>query len=215
MPIDTSGLESLSQRRVQKIKDVWVHPTREDFRPGYILAFDQSLAATGFVLLEGVRDKHDRLELSIKESEVIKTVDSAEGKGGHAENLRRAHDQYRNYFTLLKSFSVYRGHARIAYESPPDGGGRIMRPESSLLAALALRIATEEATFAPGITVASATHRKLVCGRGNVTKKVAHTGLALWAPALVNGYTKHITNEALRDALSIALCALDARKVRP
>lgn len=206
--IETSGLEALSRRRLQKIKDVWIPPTRADFQPGFVLAFDQSLAATGFVVLEGRLDRYDRVELTILGAEVLKTVDSAEGKGGHAENLRRARDQYHAYFTLLKSFSIYRRRAVVAHEAPPDGGGRIMRPESSLLAALSLEIATEEAGFLGGITVASATHRKLVCGRGNVTKKVAHEGLALWAPALVNGYTKHITNEALRDALSVALVAL-------
>lgn len=206
--IETSGLEALSQRRLQKVKDVWVPPARADFRPGLVLAFDQSLAATGFVVLEGRLNKNDRVELSILESEVLKTTDSAEGKGGHAENLRRARDQYHAYSTLLRSFAVHRAHATVAHEAPPDGGGRIMRPESSLLAALALEIAAEEAGFREGVAVASATHRKLVCGRGNVTKKVAHTGLAMWAPALVSGYSRRITNEALRDGLSVALAAL-------
>lgn len=209
--INTEGLDALAGRRASKTRPVWQPPTRADFRPGFVLAFDQSLANTGFVVLEIKRDKHDRNELTILTSEILRTVDEAEGKGGHAENLRRAQVQYRNYFSLLKSFSVHRSHATIAHESPPDGGGKLMRPESSLLSALALRIAAQEAMFPLGVAVASGTHRKIVCGRGNVDKKTAHEGLATWAPLLVNGYAKHITNEAKRDALSVALSALYAR----
>lgn len=209
MTINTDKLEALAGRRATKVKAPWVPPTARDFRHGFVFAFDQSLAATGFVWLTCTHSERDGMpRLRIKDADTLKTVDTAEGKGGHEENLRRAEQQYKNFKALLTSFNPSRGAAVVVREMPPNGGGRLMRPESSLLSALALEIAIQETGFVSTPPVAPATWRKVVCGKGNATKAEAHKGLDTWAPQLVNGYTHHITNEAKRDALSLALTTL-------
>lgn len=209
MTINTDKLEALAGRRTAKVKAPWVPPTAKDFRHGFVLAFDQSLAATGFVWLAATRNEQDGpLKIEVKDADVLKTVDTAEGKGGHEENLRRAEEQYKNFKTLLASFSPSRAVAVVVREMPPNGGGRLMRPESSLLSALALQLAIRETDFATAPPIAPATWRKLVCGKGNATKEQAHQVLGTWAPSLVEGYVRYITNEAKRDALCLALTAL-------
>ncbi len=205
--VNTDGLKALAGRRKAKGVEPWRPPTVDDFAWGEVLTFDPSLGATGFLWLS--RNSHG---LGVRDGQTLKTT-STEGKGGHAENLARARGLYRAFRTLLSGFYPSQGEVVVVHESPPDGGGRIRRPESALLASLALEIATEDLGFTLAPPVAVATHRKLVCGRvRGVDKKEEHRVLRTWAPDLIDGYDRHVTNEAKRDALCVGLAHLHRKE---
>lgn len=202
MNINTDGLASLAGRRAAKAKPEWSPPSIQDFAYGHMLAFDQTLAKAGFVWLV-----HDVDGLEVVSSEMLKTG-STEGKGGHEENLTRGVRQYEAFRNLLASFYGLRGKCMVVHEAPPDGGGNIRRPESSLMASLALRIAVRDMGFTLAPQVAPIEHRKIVCGNPKADKLEEHRALAELAGSLpIKGY-ELVTNVDKRDALCVALSAL-------
>lgn len=203
MSIDTTRLESLRGKLVAR-RDPWRAPVIEDFAAHAgktrILAVDQSLSATGMVWL-AVGKK----ELTVYGAWTFRSEAGADVEG-HEENLQRALSLGTQIDWVL--WEVHRNVACVVHEGPPVGGGRILRPESSLLAALALRQAAtrREVPIAP--MVQPQTHKRVVCGNGNATKKEEHAALAQLATTLPILEYQRVTNEATRDALCVALAHL-------
>jgi len=205
--VNTDGLKALAGKRAVKAEALWTPPTMADFREGFVLAFDPSLSATGFVWLASVVTPiGHRLEVHSGEVHGTKAPEDVKGKMADVMRGQQLHWSFRN---LLESFLPIKDDVEVVHEAPPTGGGRIRSPESALLASLALRIAAEGLGFILAPPVAVATHRKLVCGRvKDVDKKEEHRVLGTWARDLVLGYDRHVTNEAKRDALCVGLTHL-------
>jgi hypothetical protein len=169
-----------------------------------ILAVDQSLSATGMVWLAV-----GRRELTVYQAWTFRS-EAGEDADGHEQNLQRAMDLGNQIDDVIRV--VHQDVAHVVHEGPPVGGGRIMRPESSLLAALALRQAAAlwEVPIAP--MVQPQTHKRIVCGNGNATKKEEHAALAQLAATLPILDYDRVTNEAIRDALCVALAHLTRKE---
>lgn len=194
------GAEPKGARRVKE----WTPPVPEDFEPGEVLAFDQSLANTGWVhLVFGLNG-------------VFRVVDAGsfgtdETKArGVTQTLLRAEEHHGIVFSLMAqkfpAATANQSSLKVAYETPPVGG-RMSRPESSLTSAVAIRIAARQYGCS-AIQVGSQSAKKMICGNGNAEKKDAHAALSRVAGSgFITGYGA-ITNEAKRDALLVGMTAL-------
>lgn len=182
-------------------KKAWEPPTLETFGSGNVLAFDQSLTATGWVHVASYSGVVG-IVASGTESPKI------EGFRGYEQDLRRG------VYLFTRLHKVLAGHlgpeTLLAHEHPPmgkvKGGGT-----SSLMSALSLRIVCWE--FGREVVMLGAQPaKKLICGNANADKKTAHAALALHLAQHIEGYAEHITNEAKRDALMVALLRLHKEK---
>lgn len=204
MTLNTSALQQVVGRK-KPSKAAWVPPSIEEWAhlPGQsFLAFDQSLAATGFVHLMLQKDGG----LFVADAQTFRTT-TTEGKGGHEENLERALLQYRVFHSLLAGYHNRGGYV-VVHEMVPVGGGKLHNPESSLLAAHSLRVAVAEREMDLVPSVAVREHRKAVCGNAKADKREAHAALAELAEELDILNYKAITNDNTRDAACVALAHL-------
>lgn len=198
MSLDFTALGDLARQSPGKTKAGWQPLTRDDLGYGQVLAFDQSLTATGWVLLG-----HDLDRLVVHHAgrwaAVTEGSDVATSLSRGTQVYSRARMTFEHYRNVCDAF---------VHESPPNpaavkGGGY-----SSLLAAQSLR----DAAFASGITMemlGAQPGKKLVCGNANADKKTAHAALKACYP-WIEGAEK-VTNEATRDALIVALLWLSRR----
>lgn len=170
-----------------------------------ILACDPSLTATGLVFIE------------IHESEVYvlgaeKVGVPATDKVGWEDTFLRAHMLRAALKPVIGGWLHDFGREMVeaVHEAPPVGSG-MLRKESSILAGYAFEEITDELGTFPGQLVTPNAHKFLTCGNGRAKKKEHHDALKDLLPTIIDG--KCITNEALRDALSIALYAAH-RKIK-
>lgn len=202
MSLDFSGLGDLAKKGPAKIGAGWVPPTPADFGEGRVLAFDQSLTATGWakVISEGG---------TITVTSAGKFSDThAEEKNSIETQLRRGVDVFERAYLLIDQAKV--SGCSLAHESPPNpaavkGGGY-----GSLLAAQSIRIAAALAEMNIEMLGAQPAKR-LVCGNANAKKTEAHAALKEHCFLWIRG-SEHVTNEATRDALMVALLWLYRRK---
>lgn len=199
--LDFSGLGDLAKQD-PKIKPGWQPPIPADFGEGRVLAFDQSLTATGWVKV-------------ISEGGTITVTSASKFSDTHAEEknsietqLRRGVDVFERAYLVVDTAKVS-GFA-LVHESPPNpaqvkGGGY-----GSLLAAQAIRIAAALAEMKIEMLGAQP-GKKLVCGNHNAKKTEAHAALKTHCFPWIRG-SEHVTNEATRDALIVALLWLYRRK---
>jgi hypothetical protein len=89
------------------------------------------------------------------------------------------------------------------HESPPIGHGKLVNREIPLLASREYRRAAGGFPILPMIRRQD--HAKLICGNSSASKKEHHAALRVYFPAIDGSET--VTNEATRDALSVALAA--------
>jgi hypothetical protein len=205
----------VASRAARTTKKQWRTPRFEDLAPDcHIMAVDQSLRATGVVLLSTVLNR-----LTIVRADILATTPSERAQG-HEDTLQAA-------VQLQMLFERYLVHLegplppyRIVHEAPPLSGRGMHRPESSLLAAAALRAAArfrvpQQQTFTGRYVpveilpmVRRQDHAWFICGESNALKKDHHAVLmdTLRFMPVVN--LDLITNEAKRDALSVGLFAL-------
>lgn len=198
-----NGLEAMARRVREGDKastKQWRMPEPDDFFHGCVMAFDQSLSATGVVVL--VNDGVEGLRVLWAGTVRTKTT---EGLGGHEENLERALDIRHRYTEVLNNRWIK--DMSVVHEMVPVGGP-LRSPESSLLAAVALRIAAEDLGCPLEPSVAPKRHRKAICGNANAKKPEAHRALTNLATLLPIGGYSLVTNEATRDALAIGLTHL-------
>lgn len=155
---------------------------------GRLLAFDQSLSSTGYALITCDNDG-----AYIWETGVLKTTHDLRG---HEKTLQRYLELVHDLDDLVDKVGTVQD---IVYETPPVGG-RMIRPESSLLAAAAVLVCTED--FKPHM-ISRQKAAKRWTGKGNSTKKEIRDALMSF------GYTPKewglAWNEHVADALSIGL----------
>ncbi len=164
-----------------------------------VLAFDQSLKATGWVVLD-VSPERARLLDAGTLVPVTKT-----NARGHEQDLRRTVE----LFGQMNDVWSQHPDSLVVHEAPPVAT-RVGRPTSSLLAAAALRILAAHILPPPiPVPMISAQRaKKVICGDSNADKIQAHRALAEHCAPWIVGYQHFITNEAKRDALMLALVSM-------
>lgn len=186
---------------------------RDDLGFGTVLAFDQSLGTptsggTGWVMV--VRN-HPGV-LRVWDAGMFKGLDTGTVRGPEM-SVQRGLGLYQSLdLAMIQSWSMLRNSAfEVVYETPPVGGG-MARPESSLMAALAIQIWAANNGLDTMMLPAQRA-KILICGNGNATKREAHAALAE-CKGWIMDYDRFITNEAHRDALLLALTWLARRRIR-
>lgn len=197
MSPDFSALQDIAKRPGPK--PGWEPLTRDMLATGEVLAFDQSLSSTGWVL---VRNNSYLLDVT--------SVGMIGGKReilrGFEQDLTAGTDLYEQVREILP-LGVF---ADVVHEHPPMGGKVKGMGTSSLLAALSVRIAARS-MGREVIMLGAQPAKKMICGEANADKKVAHQALSKCA-SWIEGYDTHVTNEHKRDALLIALLRLYQKK---
>lgn len=173
-------------------------PIRPGLADGYVMAIDQSLSATGWVVLQVENGaayvaSANSLFLPLEPKGGLPALPK-----GHEGNLRRAVAIHQHLTQAMALWKKEREGLVVVHEHPPLGG-RMMRPESSLLAAGAVRIAAAEHGL-PVVMVDNQHSKALLAGARNVTKSEWHKGLILFA---IQGV--HASNEGQRDALCLGI----------
>lgn len=159
-----------------------------------ILAFDQTVSATGWVHLVC---RGNRLEVKDKGS-IAKPVGG--NLGSNLVLLDAAEKMFFEFHRIIGD----RRWTCIAHELPPVGRTVKGSGSSSLVAATALRCAVRNSTGAPVQVIAAQTWKKAMAGNAKAEKIEAYNGL-------VNRFAPSgdlPTNEGQRDALCIAVTAL-------
>lgn len=202
MSLDFSGLGDLARKTPEQVKIGWQPPTIDDLGYGTVLAFDQSLTATGCVIVA-----HHPRGLLVHTADKWST--KREGKDV-LTSLRRGTEVFDGACMAIETARSVYGAEAVVHESPPNpqavkGGGY-----SSLLAAQALHCAA----WSRGVEIemlGAQPAKKLVCGKGTADKTTAHAALKEHVlPWVIN--SDRVTNEATRDALMVALLWLARRK---
>ena len=158
---------------------------------GEVLAFDQSITATGWIRLISGRGG-----LHVIEVGSISCPPDGYPKG-HAGTLLRAEYVAKEMASILRRVPVL----DVVHELPAVGG-RMARPESSLLAALALRI--EARRQGHGVHIVQNQHsKKVLVGNGNASKSEWHAGISKFTYS-----GPKPTNEGQRDAFCLGLTFL-------
>lgn len=202
MSLDFSGLGDLARKTPEQVKIGWQPPTIDDFGYGTVLAFDQSLTATGCIVVEHTYPRGIIVQSAAKWSTKYDGKDVLTSLKRGVEVFEQA----RSILRVAKDIGVN----AIVHESPPNpaavkGGGY-----SSLLAAQALHCAAWDRGM-PIEMLGAQPAKKLVCGKGTADKTTAHAALKIHVlPWIVN--SQQVTNEATRDALMVALLWLARRK---
>lgn len=161
----------------------------------WVLAFDQSVMATGWALLGAHRDGH--LQIVSAGSFLLPAENYP---SGHEGTLRRGMEVARRAEAVIVQQQAW--FPTIVHEAPPVGG-RMARPESSLVAALAVRIAAERRGLSVAV-VQNQHSKKVLTGSANAEKKVWHQALGHYS---ILGKDL-LTNEGRRDAACLALTYL-------
>lgn len=179
---DLSALSDFKAEADSEIGPVW-HTTTDT-----ILAFDQSLANTGWALISGGK---------VTETGNIKTV--KEDKG-HEDNLKRA----LIVFNRVNSLIFKTVPDRIVHETPPVGS-RMVRPESSLITALSIRVAAQLEDV-PVTMVGAQKAKKRWTGSARAEKSEVKEALLSLHPYLA---TLKPMNQGVSDAIAIGLLAME------
>ena len=208
--MNTDALESFAAGRKPKQKVEWRRPTLDDFQVGYsreVCAVDPSLNGFAAVLLSAVnvRDQVDIMVLAAKRFTTATTA-----AGGYEESLCKTMELCGLFGEWI--VDVARGHSlkdiEFVHEGPPIGGGKFIRPESSLLGGAAMRFALLMLGMSPHRMIQPQSHKLFICGDRKATKKDHHAALKVLATDLGISGMEHITNEDQRDALSVGLLHL-------
>lgn len=211
--MNTDALESFAAGAAAKApKKTWTPPTEADFHapeaPGvrYVLGIDQSLSACGLALI-GAQRKPEGLVLVVMDAEKITTAAPLfKGFEEHFQRAEQLHDLIERF--LSRVYFGTEGDIELVHEAPPVGGGRLRTPESSILSALAVRLAARKSWIRRGPMVPPQVHKTFVCGDRRADKKKHHAALTALAADLGIAQWEFVTNEATRDAASLALLHL-------
>jgi hypothetical protein len=196
--VNTESLKQFRDPTQKTRKPVWRPPQWTDFRAGSVIAFDPSLSATGVVALSFDPDRGFWVHAARKLPNPDVDATGNEGNFRKALVLTEAVNQWRAYLPEAAQWP-------FVHEAPPVGGGRIRAPESALLASLAIRQAMLGSECLPMVTPAA--HKHFICGNSKADKRAHHMALDNFVADDWDHF-RQVTNEATRDALSIALYAL-------
>lgn len=208
MTLDLSGLNDLKGKRKAKAKPPWQPLSLSTLHPGTYLAADPSITAFGLVLFEVSPDQRYAVHMA----EQFKTESGL--VAGHEDTLWRAEVIEGLIQSWLQTWMVGHdwGHVYAVHEAPPIGNLRHSKFEYSLVTGLGFRLALRaayqdrrsEISLLP--MVRRQDHARLICGDPDAKKPVHHAALKEHFDAIRDA-DELITNEAKRDALSIALYA--------
>lgn len=200
--LDFSGLGDLA-KGTTKGKKGWTPLTLDDLGDGIVLGMDQSLTASGWVLLAKFGP-----EIEVVVTGVL-SGGYDEEKSGLLTSLKRG-VALESLYRSGPLDAAIRANAEVAHESPPTPGRTKDSGISSLLSALAFRIACAAEGIEP-LMYGAQPAKALVCGNANAKKAEAHAALRSivfpWIPG-----SHLVTNEAKRDALMICLLHLARRR---
>lgn len=160
------------------------------FKHGTVLAFDQSIANTGWVLLES-----DKEGIWVRDCGSLAVPPEGYPKG-HAGTLLRA-----DHLAVLAGPVLRIPVTTVVHETPPVATGKMSRPESSLVSAAVIR----QAALREGHTVVMVSNqhsKKVIAGNGNADKKAWHAAMEQmpW-----HHFGTKPTNEGQRDAMCLGL----------
>jgi Holliday junction resolvasome RuvABC endonuclease subunit len=192
--MDLSGLARFSEEPKAKKAPVWRPVQPEDLAGGNVLSFDQSLSSTGWVHLRATPGHVQIMDTGT----LVNAGDPLKGSARVLDRFEELVQQLRSMQHLLRDGIL------IVHESPPSAA--MMRPESSLLAAAAVRVALDV-----GVDMVQGQHvKKIVTGNGNAKK--AEVAKAVKAMTWIQGIDL-LKNEHQRDALAIAVTFMIDEKV--
>lgn len=220
--IDTSGLQAVKSGRKAKEKPEWAPFDFELLHEGMYLACDQSYTASGLVELYVWPDRVEVMQAIRIATDEIPEVSGWESDYRRADDLQQQILRWMHKHRVMlpiswsssdgRSWKPPSGLVAYVHEAPPIGGGKFVHPEVSLLSGYAFRMAMRELThhnnwsMSPLPMIRAQDHKNLICGNANADKRVHHAALKKhFIPRIVG--SEMITNEATRDALSIALTA--------
>jgi Holliday junction resolvasome RuvABC endonuclease subunit len=170
-------------------------------RVGVLLSFDQSLSNTGYVVLENAV-LTDGGKLGFVATGMLKARDDVKG---HEKVLDRAMDLFWEVQDVSREYRP----TWVTYETPPVGG-RMSRPESSLLGAHSIRLAALiENPFVKLETVSRQKAAKRWTGNGNADKKVVRAALEALLKYHQIDRPEGPWNEHVVDALSLGLLFME------
>ncbi len=171
---------------------------------GIVLAFDQSLANTGWAIVEFAPDKKP----SIESFGTIRT--SAGAATGFEDSLLRGETLYKAAHEVVKDallLDMASGHLMVAHESPAMLS-KTSRPtnkaEGGPISSMCVRLAAIENGISP--VMIGATHaKKVVAGSGLATKPMVKSAVLF---TIENPPPPHKLNEHVCDAVAIAITAM-------
>jgi len=177
-------------------------PVLDIRRKGVLLAFDQSLSNTGYVVLDSQSVGFLKPQVVFRATGMLKARDDVKG---HEKVLDRAMDLF------WEVQDVCREHRPtwVTFETPPVGG-RMSRPESSLLGAHSIRLAALiENPFVKAVMVSRQKAAKRWTGNGNADKKVVRAALEALLTYHQIEKPQGPWNEHVVDALSLGLLFME------
>jgi hypothetical protein len=204
MTFNLDGLHAVAEHK-PSTRESWRPPTIDDLGFGIVIAFDQTLSATAGMCVHRKGDG-----LVVRGVKMMAGVAADRNELGNEGNLQKGVTLYHRFIEFLMSMKGHHPDEQITvvHEAPSVGGGTIRHPESSLLAAQALRIAADRLDLPVAPMVTSSAHKKAVCGDARADKAKAHRSLALLAEAWpIEGYHR-VSNGDKRDALCIGITHL-------
>lgn len=205
---DLTGLAELAQTKPKTTKQPWQPLDFNSLAHGWFLGCDQSLTATGLVLLS-----NDEVAGVCVQDAVSFGIEPTEEYTSHEDTLIRVEELYLLMLRWVIETASRIGQTAlkpiyVAHEYPAKGGGRMARPEISLLTAALFRRAIHGAGFVTTDNwihiIGRQHHAKLACGDANAKKNVHHSAMAQHYYPWIRD-NDLITNGAKRDALSIAI----------
>lgn len=211
--MNTEALESFGAKKAPS-KAAWRPPEITDFQYRWartVMAFDPSLRACGAVALTlaSVRGVPTIMVLAAKKFSLVDHE-----MGGFEESLRKTLELAEQVgpWILTEMRGNHVAGIEFVHEGPPVGGGKVIRPEAALLGGAAVRFALAPMNLTVEPMIQPQTHKRLWCGprpkNQTITKKEHHDTMMARAGELgVLGLDK-ITNEATRDAFSVACMQL-------
>lgn len=181
-------------------KKVWEWEPIEPASIGRILGVDQSIAHSGWAVVEfrplGI--------IVLTETGVFDTTPISTG---HEDTLRRGDSLFRYFAKLIDRT---RPHL-VVHEYPPMGGGRgvskHMRPDASLVSAMALRAAASN-LMEPVRIIPAQTMKKRLTGNGNADKPMVKAAIEEHFPFVCD---RKPNNEHTRDAFGLAIVASEEK----
>lgn len=154
-----------------------------------VLAFDQSLANTGYALIVGGR---------VIETGNLRTESS---ETGNESNFIRAIQ----VFAHVNQLTYRMAPDLIVHEAPPVGGGRIRNPEASLLSAFAIRLSAHLDDVPVRMETPQAAKKRWT---GNARAKKSELKKSLLE---LHPYLAKIKpmNQAISDAIAVGLLSME------
>jgi Holliday junction resolvasome RuvABC endonuclease subunit len=173
-------------------------------RKGVLLAFDQSLSNTGYVVLDNQSPNFMDAQLKFMTTGMLKARDDVKG---HEKVLDRAMDLFWEVQDTCRQWRP----TWVTFETPPVGG-RMSRPESSLLGAHSIRLAALiENPFVKVQMVSRQAAAKRWTGNGNADKKVVRAALKTLLDYHQIKKPEGPWNEHVVDALSLGLWFMEGK----